>query len=72
MACCIFIYLSVFHFAVLTLSLVVPLVVAEDVVDFPIRIEADRDVATSLSVLVFSVANTTAGLAQGKVKFEPF
>ena len=50
----------------------VPFVVAENVVDFPISIVADKDVATSLSVIVFSVANRTGGLAQGKVNSEPF
>ena len=61
-----------FHFAVLTLSLQAPLVILEGQVIFSVSVIADRDVATSLDVTVFSVSNMTANFAQGKISFELF
>ena len=65
-------YFFVIHFAELILSLWAPLVIVEAQVVFNVSVRADRDVATSLNVNVFSVSNMTANFAQGKINCEPF
>ena len=49
-----------------------PFTIVEDQVNYNVSVIADRDVATSLNVVVFSVLNVTTGSAQGKINFEPF